>query len=308
MESKVPQRVQGTENHKKYGAFQIEIYKAGMFEGKLPPVTTNPIKLEQQAQAALKSTAFNYVAGGAGERSTGDANRLAFRQWKLIPRMLQPTTYRDVTVELFGQTYDSPILMAPVGVQEIFHPDKETGLSEVCAEIGVPYILSTASSSSIEEVAQANGNGSRWYQLYWPQDDDITQSLLKRAKAAGYTVLVVTLDTWALAWRPADLDGAYVPFISGVGIKTGFTDPVFRKKYAEKFGGTPEDNVIQASAMWIGQVFSGATHSWEQIALLRKSWDGPIVLKGIQHPEDAKLALKYGCQGIVVSNHGGYLA
>ncbi len=85
--------------------------------------------------------------------------------------------------------------MAPIGVQSIFHEDKETGLSEVCAEIGVPYILSTASSSSIEEVANANGKGHRWYQLHWPQDDDVTISLLERAKANGYKVLVVTLDT-----------------------------------------------------------------------------------------------------------------
>jgi isopentenyl diphosphate isomerase/L-lactate dehydrogenase-like FMN-dependent dehydrogenase len=111
--------------------------------------------------------------------------------------------------------------MAPVGAQQIFHEDKETGLAEVCAEIGVPYVLSTASSSSIEEVAQANGNGPRWYQLYWPQDDDITISLLKRAKENGYKTLVVTLDTWALAWRPADLDGAYIPFMKGIGNRTG---------------------------------------------------------------------------------------
>ena len=107
---------------------------------------------------------------------------------------------QDVSVELFGQKYDTPILMAPVGVQSIFHDDKETGLAEVCAEVGVPYILSTASSSSIEDVAAANGDGKRWYQLYWPQSDDITLSLLKRAKENGFSVLVVTLDTWSLAW------------------------------------------------------------------------------------------------------------
>jgi isopentenyl diphosphate isomerase/L-lactate dehydrogenase-like FMN-dependent dehydrogenase len=195
--------------------------------------------------------------------------------------------------------------MAPVGVQTIFHEDKETGLAEVCAEIGVPYILSTASSSSIEEVAQASGNGKRWYQLYWPQDDDITISLLHRAKENGYKVLVVTLDTWALAWRPADLDGAYIPFMKGTGNKTGFTDPVFREKFRKKHGGTPEEKAVLASMEWIGDVFSGAAHSWEQIALLKKHWDGPVVLKGIQHPEDAKLAVEHGCDGIICSNHGG---
>lgn len=137
-----------------------------------------------------------------------DANRLAFRQWKMIPRMLRNTSKRDLRVNLFGIEYENPILMAPVGVQSIFHDDKETGLSQVCAEIGVPYILSTASSSSIEEVAESNRDGKRWYQLYWPQDKDVTVSLLNRARDSGYKVLVVTLDTWALAWRPADLDGA----------------------------------------------------------------------------------------------------
>ncbi|KAE8445002.1 hypothetical protein EG329_014008 [Mollisiaceae sp. DMI_Dod_QoI] len=304
MEKQHPQSVHGTEKDRQYGAFQNELYRAGMFHQRLPLVTTDPRKLEGQAKSVLKPTAYNYVAGGAGERATMDANRLAFRQWKMVPRMLRPTTHRDLTINLFGETYENPILMAPIGVQSIFHEDKETGLSEVCAEIGVPYILSTASSSSIEEVANANGKGHRWYQLHWPQDDDVTISLLERAKANGYKVLVVTLDTWALAWRPADLDGAYIPFMKGVGNRTGFTDPVFREKFKKKFNADPEEKVEEASAEWIGDVFSGAAHSWEQIALLKKHWDGPIVLKGIQHPEDAKLAVEYGCDGIVVSNHG----
>jgi lactate 2-monooxygenase len=200
---------------------------------------------------------------------------------------------------------DSPVLMAPVGVQQIFHEEKETGLASACAEIGVPYILSTASSSSIEEVAEASGDGKRWYQLYWPQDDEITISLLSRAKKAGYKVLVVTLDTWALAWRPADLDGAYIPFMKGTGNRTGFTDPVFRRKFEEKYGVPVEEKLGEASKEWVGEVFSGAAHTWDQIELLKKHWDGPIVLKGIQHPADAQLAVKAGVDGIIVSNHGG---
>lgn len=91
--------------------------------------------------------------------------------------MLRQTTHRDLTVELFGEKFESPILIAPVGVQTIFHQDKETGVAEVAAEIGVPYILSTAASSSIEDVAKASGDGARWFQLYWPQEDDITISV-----------------------------------------------------------------------------------------------------------------------------------
>ena len=195
--------------------------------------------------------------------------------------------------------------MAPVGVQSLFHEDKETGLAEVCAETGVPYILSTASSSSIEEVAAANGKGKRWFQLYWPGDDDITISLLKRAKENGFSALVVTLDTFSLAWRPGDLDNAYVPFIRGVGNKVGFTDPVFRAKFEKESGAKVEDDIVGASRAWIGQVFSGRAHTWKEVSFLRKHWDGPILLKGIQHVDDAKLALDSGCDGIIVSNHGG---
>ncbi|KAJ5607641.1 hypothetical protein N7537_004260 [Penicillium hordei] len=288
-----------------YGSYQTEIYGKGALMDILPGVTTDPRKLEEQARESLGVRAFNYVAGGAGEKATMDSNRLAFRQWKLIPRMMRNTPEQDVSVELFGQKYDNPLIVAPVGVQGIFHEDKETGLAEVCEEVGVPYTMSTASTSSIEDVATANKDGKRWYQLYWPRDNDVTLSLLKRAKENGFSVLVVTLDTWSLAWRPADLDNAYVPFIKGVGNQVGFSDPVFRAKFEKETGSKVEENIIGASRAWIGDIFAGSPHSWEDLGFLRNNWDGPIVLKGIQHVDDARLALKYGCDGIVVSNHGG---
>lgn len=288
-----------------YGAYQHEIYGQGAFLGVRPTVTTDPRLLEDQARKALGLRAFSYVAGGAGEKATMDSNRLAFRQWKLIPRMMKMMDGQDISVTLFGEKYDTPIFMAPIGVQSIFHEDKETGLAEACAEVGVPYILSTASSSSIEDVAAASGSGKRWYQLYWPQDDEVTLSLLKRAKENGFSVLVVTVDTWSLAWRPADLDNAYIPFVKGIGNQIGFTDPVFRSKFEKQSGSTVEEDVTGASQAWISDVFSGRAHSWNDIEFLRKNWDGPIVLKGIQHVEDAKKALGVGCDGIIVSNHGG---
>lgn len=187
-----------------------------------------------------------------------------------------------------------------------FHADKETGMASVAADIGIPYIMSTASSSTIEEVASASGTGDRWFQLYWPQDDEITISLLNRAKEAGFKVLVVTLDTWALAWRPWDLDHAFVPFFQGTGNTVGFSDPVFRRKFKEDHDGKEiEDDIIVSSEAWIAAAWSGAAHSWEQLEVLKANWDGPIVLKGIQHADDARKAVECGMQGIVVSNHGG---
>jgi isopentenyl diphosphate isomerase/L-lactate dehydrogenase-like FMN-dependent dehydrogenase len=222
--------------------------------------------------------------------------------------MLRSTTNHDMSTTLFGHKHPSPLLFAPVGVQAIFHADKETGVAAAAAEIRVPYIHSTAATSSIEEVAAANGpGGARWFQLYWPHDDEITASLLARAKANGFSVLVVTLDTWALGYRPADLDQAYVPFALGIGNANGFTDPVVRRQFREAYGGKEMEDldVKIASAFWERKVFTGQNHTWEQLKVVREHWDGPIVLKGIQHVEDARLAVQAGVQGIVVSNHGG---
>lgn len=211
----------------------------------------------------------------------------------------------DLSVTLFGKKYKTPIVCAPVGVLSIFHPDAETGVAEIASQLEIPYTLSTASTSSIEDVAKASGNGPRWYQLYWPLSNDVTKSLLSRAQDNGYEVLLVTLDTFSLAWRPWDLDNGYIPFVKGVGNKIGMTDPVFQKIFREQSGKTVEEDIVGASMAWQKDVFAGSGHSWEQIAFLRENWKGPIVLKGIQAVEDALKAVEVGVDGIVVSNHGG---
>ncbi|RFU75932.1 fmn-dependent dehydrogenase [Trichoderma arundinaceum] len=289
-----------------YASHIAAIYHDGVFANQLPIVTTNPVALEDHAREVMSETAFGYIYGGAGEMSTMDANRLAFRQWKLIPRCLKPCCPRSLDVELFGVTYKSPVIMAPVGVQGFFHPHGEKGLVEACTELRIPYILSTAATSTIEDIGDACGAHPHWYQLYWPKDNEITVSLLTRAQKSGYSTLVVTLDTVAVAWRPHDLDIANLPFLTGTGNAVGFSDPVFRAKFSDMtHGDTPEGNPVAASKYWIGEVFSGEHHSWEDLQLLRNNWNGPIVLKGIMCADDARLAYQYGIDGIVVSNHGG---
>lgn len=196
--------------------------------------------------------------------------------------------------------------MAPLGVQGLMHPDKEIGTAKACAELRVPFTLSTSATTGIEELVEACPEGSKWFQLYWPLDEEITASILTRAQKNGYETLVVTLDTWEMAWRPADLDTATVPFIVGVGDEVGFQDPVFRRKFAERTDGeTPEDNKLMAGMYWCSEVFPGVSRSWEDLRILRKYWRGPIVLKGILSVEDAKLAVKHDLDGIIISNHGG---
>ncbi|CAM1506959.1 Fc.00g066000.m01.CDS01 [Cosmosporella sp. VM-42] len=281
------------------------IIEKGLLLGKLPVVSTNPNLLEEQAKKAMSKKGFEYIRGGAGESSTMDANRLAFRQWKIVPRVLRETTPRDLSTTLFGEKYDTPLLMAPIGVQSWYHEDKEIGTASACAALRVPFTLSSAASTGIEELAQSC-NGAKWFQLYWPQDEEITASILGRAKANGFKALVVTLDTWTLAWRPSDLDAASVPFIIGEGDTVGFTDPVFRKKFAERTdGGNPEEDVMQAAMYWCSEIYPGTSRSWDDLQVLKRHWDGPIVLKGILSVQDAELAVRHGMDGIIVSNHGG---
>ncbi|KAA2261363.1 alpha-hydroxy-acid oxidizing protein [Solihabitans fulvus] len=282
-----------------FGAYQNEIYLQGL-GGQLPPFTTDPDALEGSARGRLGPGPFWYVAGGAGSGATVRANREAFDRRRIVPRMLRDATTRHLGTTVLGTEMPAPVLLAPVGVQSIVHPDGELATARAAAELGLTMILSTASSHTIEDVAAANGDGSRWYQLYWPNDPDVCVSILSRAKESGYRVLVVTLDTWSLAWRPHDLDQSYLPFIRGTGVAIPFSDPAFRAGLAKP----PEEDMPSAILRWV-PMFTGTDKSWAQLSFLREHWDGPIVLKGVQHVDDARKAVDAGVQGIVVSNHGG---
>ena len=282
-----------------YGSYQNEIYLQGLGD-QVPPFTTDPTRFEALAREKLDGGPYGYVAGGAGSGATMRANREAFDRWRIVPRMLTDATQRDLATTVLGTELPSPVLLAPVGVQSIVHPDGELATARAAAALGVPMVLSTASSNTIEDTAAANGDGTRWYQLYWPNDNEVTISILQRAKAAGFSTLVLTLDTWTLAWRPNDLDQAYLPFIRGVGTAIPFSDPAFRAKLAK----SPEEDPTSAILRWI-PMFTGTDHHWDQLPFLREHWDGPIVLKGIQHVDDARRAADAGMDGIVVSNHGG---
>jgi lactate 2-monooxygenase len=315
-----------------YSQFQKDIYTGF----SAPILSTKFSEWEAQARSKLPRSNFNYVYGSASSGRTNAANVAAFDRYRLKPSMLRDCTVRDTSVEIFGTKYPSPLMVAPIGVQGIMHKDGEEATARAAAEMGVNFIMSTAATRSIEQLAKANGpDGERWYQLYWPrpQYEDVTASILARAKTAGFKVLVVTLDTFNLAWRPEDLDSAYLPFLKGQGCQVGFSDPVWLKRFeqeqaqdsrtaAEKFGElwdilkrSPSAwgraqilaNVrnLPKTKAWLDVLNSGTYRKWEHLPILRKLWDGPIVLKGIQTVEDAHRAIEHGMDGIVVSNHGG---
>lgn len=283
-----------------FGDLQAMIYAEGMFSGKTPEITTDLAHLEDKARERLTPEAMGYIVPSAGSGATARANRAAFDRWRIMPRMLRNGRQRDLSCTVLGTAMAAPVVLAPVGVQTLAHPEGELASARAAAAVGLTYTHSTQAAYSIEDAAEACGDGARWYQLYFPNERDLCASFLERAKAAGYQVLVVTLDTTVLGWRPADLDRGFLPFLKAEGIANYTSDPVFQASLAK-----PADEDPVAAALRFAQVFPNPGLSWDDLGFVREHWDGPIVLKGICSPQDAVLAADHGMDGVVVSNHGG---
>ena len=281
---------------------ELQIYALGL--GGVKPTIPVPLELlEQKAKEILSPRAYDYVAGGAGGEDTMRANREAFYRWRIVPRMLRDVAKRDLSVELLGARLPAPILLGPVGVQEIVHKDSDGASARAAASLGLPFVLSTMSSRTIEEVAQEAAKVSdspRWFQLYWGENPELTASMVQRAERAGYSALVVTLDTHSLGWRERDLHHGYLPFMLGQGLANYFSDPVFRGLLAQP----PEQNPMAAIQLW-GSLFSNPALTWKDIGFLRQHTRVPIILKGILCAHDAARALEAGVDAVIVSNHGG---
>lgn len=190
------------------GGYGLQIYLKGL-QYERPRFSFQALEWEALAKQRMSADSQGYVIGNAGTGETARKNREAFAKWSVVPkRLVKTTAFPDLSVDVLGQKVPYPIALAPVGVQHIFNPDGESASARAASKQNVPYIMSTASSTSIEDVAAANGDGLRWFQLYWPgnEHNDITISMLQRAKEAGFSALFVTLDTYTLGWRPSDMD------------------------------------------------------------------------------------------------------
>src|SRR2546426_1649734 len=279
---------------------ELQIYAQALAGGKLS-VPISLCVLEQKAKEILAPRAYDYVAGGAGGEDTMRANREAFYHWRIVPRMLRDVAKRDLSVELLGARLPAPVLLGPVGVQEIVHDDADVASARASSSLGLPFVLSTMSSRTIEEVAQSAAKvAERWFQLYWGKNPEVTASMLQRAERAGYSALVVTLDTHSLGWRERDLHHGYLPFMQGQGLANYFSDPAFRALLAQP----PEQNPMAAIQLW-GSLFSNPALTWKDIGFLRQHTRVPIILNGILHSNDAARALDAGVAAIIVSHDGG---
>ena len=278
---------------------ELQIYQQRLAGGK-PSVPIPVTALEQKAKECLSAEAYGYVAGGAGGERTMQANLEAFNRWRIMPQMLRDVSSRDLSVKILGTKLPYPVILAPVGVQGIIRPEAELASGRAAASLGLPFVLSTVSSHSIEKVAEAMGDGPRWFQLYWGKDHELAASMVQRAERAGYSAIIVTLDTRYLAWRERDLHNGYLPFLLGEGLANYVSDPVFRAQLAQP----PEANLIDVVRLW-GRDFSNPALTWRDLAFLRRRTRLPILLKGILDPADAAKALVAKVDGIIVSNHGG---
>ena len=280
-----------------FADYQNEVYLKGLF-GELPTLPFGWRERELAAETAMSPQAVGYVSGSAGGEDTARANREAFDRWRLVPRMLRGIpAQRDLSSTVLGLQLPAPVLLAPIGVLSIVHEDAELAVARASVATGVPMVLSTASSTPMEEVAKTLDGQPAWYQLYWPKDRELAASFVHRAEACGFGAIVVTVDTWQLGWRPRDLSTAYLPFLQAQGIANYLSDPVFQR-------GLPAGDQNAAVLKFVG-LFNNPELTWDDLAWLREQTDLPIVLKGIQHPDDVRRAADAGAAGVICSNHGG---
>ncbi|QNO38693.1 alpha-hydroxy-acid oxidizing protein [Protaetiibacter sp. SSC-01] len=314
-------------------ARQSEIFRAGA-SGTRPAVPTGWAALVGAAERTMSQDAWAYVAGAAGRESTAEANYDAFDAWRLVPRMLRDVAERDLSIELFGRRHPTPLLTSAIGVLELVDPDADLAIARAAGSLGITSIVSSQASQPMERIA-ADGAGPWWFQLYWSSEDALVESFVSRAEAAGAEAILVTLDTGMLGWRPRDLDRAFLPFIRGMGIAQYTSDPVFRELVRARMSRTsnaPRPRVTPAAIRTLVEmtrrypgpfwqnlrtgeprvavetfldVFSRPSLSWADLPFLRERTRLPIVLKGIQHPDDARRAVDSGVDAVMVSTHGG---
>jgi lactate 2-monooxygenase len=288
-----------------FASYYQEIYAKGM-GGETPPVPVSFAELERQAEERMEGWVANYVFAGAGGEAGGEAtmaaNREAFTRRRIVPRMLgRDVSARDLSTTVLGTPMPAPLMLAPIGVQKVVHDEGELASARAAAAVGVPMIASTASHFTLEQIAEAGGpEASRWFQLYWPNEPELLASFVGRAESAGYAAIVVTADAFLPGWKPRDLQQARLPFLEGMGNANYMQDPVFRAGLEK----SPEEDFGAATGRYLS-VLSNPALTWADLDRLRELTSLPILVKGLQHADDAREAASRGIDGIVVSNHGG---
>jgi L-lactate dehydrogenase (cytochrome) len=274
---------------------------------------TSVADLRAAAQRRLPAAVFDYIDGGAEDEITLRRNVESFASMTFVPRILRDVSAIDPSVTLLGHAVPLPLVLAPTGFTRIAHPDGEVAVARAAARAGIPYTLSTLSTSSIEAVASAGG--PRWFQVYVWRDRGLVEEMIARAREAGYEAIVLTVDTAVFGRRERDIRrGLTLP--PAIGLDTlvdGVRHPrwtwgLLRSepiRFANVTGRHVGDGATPVHlADYVNSQFDPAL-SWRDLDWLRAAWDGPIVLKGIQSVADARIAAAEGVDAVAVSNHGG---
>jgi len=279
------------------------------------PGVVNIEDLRVLAQRRVPRIVFNYIDGGAEGEVTLRENLRAFEEVSFRPRQAVPVPSCDLRTKILDSELSMPVLLAPVGYCRIMHPDGEVAAASAAGEMGTGYILSTVSGYRLEDVKAASA-GPVWFQLYLTGGRAAAENAMHRAESAGYTVLVVTIDTTVIGLRERESRDGMEQLLRGSFLsKIPFTPQLFaRPRWLTRFlldGGLPDMPNIVNPENGVLQVKDAHTalkriaFNWADMPWIRALWKGPIVVKGVLTAEDAQRALDHGAAAVVVSNHGG---
>ncbi|KAM8712076.1 hypothetical protein ACLKA7_012578 [Drosophila subpalustris] len=247
---------------------------------------------ERQADSKLEKTAKDYYKSGAGEQFTLNLNREAFKRLRLRPRYLRDVSKLDISCQIFGQQLKWPVGIAPTAMQKMAHPDGEIGNARAAGKAGSIFILSTLSTTSLEDLSAAAPDTLKWFQLYIYKDRSLTEKIVRRAEKANFKALVLTVDAPIFGHRRAD-------------VRNKFSLPSHLS--LANFQGEQANGVVTEGGSGINEYVANqfdASINWKDINWLKQLTHLPIILKGILTAEDAILAREFGCAGVIVSNHG----
>ncbi|WP_332673122.1 alpha-hydroxy acid oxidase [Aromatoleum sp.] len=265
----------------------------------------------RSAKGRLPRFVFDYIDGAAEDESCAQRNRSDFDRVSIVPRMLRDLTRIDPSIELFGDTWRQPFGIAPTGFNGFVHPQGDLMLARAAAASGIPFVLSTASNMRLEAVRQPDGLD--WFQLYVLSERSVAEQMVRRAKKVGYRALVLTVDVPVSGMRERDVRNCFrLPFRPGPAMLFDLCRHPLWLARQIAVGGPGFVNLVEQEGPVPAAVGAAAltrdmdrSLTWESLAWLRRLWDGPLLVKGLLHPDDARLALAQGVDGIIVSNHGG---
>lgn len=271
--------------------------------------------IRELARRKLPRIAFDFIDGGVDDEHCLRRNREAFQRHRLLPRYLVDVSVRDQSTVLLGRRYASPFGISPTGLSGLFRPGADLMLARAAAQANVPFLLSSASNAALEDVVRVAPEHV-WFQMYCTSDENINADLVRRARLAGVRVLVVSVDVPVNSNRERNRRNGFTrPFRMTPGVVLeALAHPAWVLRYL-RTGGIPMMRNWQpyapagASASAVADMYGTLTPApmvqWSHLQRIREAWAGPMVVKGLMHPDDARQAARLGVDALVVSNHGG---